>query len=160
MIALVCTTVLPAGIVSPNASINALSPRDRKMPAKMPTTDASRPTSTDSNSTLLTTCRRLAPIARSSAISRVRCCTMIEKVLKIRNAPTMRAMIANTSRNVLKMLRTELRLFWLSLVIASPVTTCTFGFESVGSTSRIRRARAACDSPLVERATMSVTVPG
>ena len=39
------------------------------------------PTMADSNSTARSTCRRLAPTARSIAISRMRWAMMIEKVL-------------------------------------------------------------------------------
>ena len=51
------------------------------MPARMPTADARMPTTTDSPMIETSTWRVLAPIARSSAISRVRCATTIEKVL-------------------------------------------------------------------------------
>ena len=51
------------------------------MPTATPTADASTPTTTDSPNTCPITWRWLAPIARSSAISRVRCATTIENVL-------------------------------------------------------------------------------
>ena len=50
-------------------------------PTATPTTDASTPTTTDSPNTWPITWRWLAPIARSSAISRVRWATTIENVL-------------------------------------------------------------------------------
>ena len=53
-----------------------------------------------SSSTDRATWRRLAPIARSRASSRLRWATRIEKVLTIRKAPTVRAMPAKTSRKV------------------------------------------------------------
>ena len=46
------------------------------------------------------TCRREAPIVRSVANSRVRCATVIEKVLKMTNAPTKSAMPANVEQEV------------------------------------------------------------
>ena len=46
-----------------------------------PTALASTPTTSASPATCVITCRSLAPSARSSAISRARCATMIEKVL-------------------------------------------------------------------------------
>ncbi len=48
------------------------------------------------------TWRRLAPTMRSSASSRVRCPTVIEKVLKMVNPPTNKEMKAKTSRAVEK----------------------------------------------------------
>ena len=50
---------------------------------------------------LACTWRRLAPIARSIAISVVRCDTMIENVLLMMNAPTNMAMPAKISMNTL-----------------------------------------------------------
>jgi len=46
------------------------------------------------------TCPGEAPIARSSANSRIRCCTDIAKVLEMMKAPTNREMPAKTSMNV------------------------------------------------------------
>ena len=63
-----------------------------------------RPMTSDSPRTEAVTWRRLAPTARSSASSRFRCATMIEKVLKMRNEPTNREISAKISRNVLKKL--------------------------------------------------------
>ena len=60
------------------------------------------PSTTASNITDRVTCRREAPIARSSASSRLRWATRIEKVLTIRNKPTTSAMPAKISRNVLR----------------------------------------------------------
>ena len=60
-----------------------------------------RPSTNASASTERRTCPRLAPTARSSASSRVRWATSIEKVLKMRKIATNSAMNANASRNVL-----------------------------------------------------------
>ena len=65
-------------------------------------------------------------MARSSAISRPRWATMIEKVLKMMNDPTSSAMTPKTSRNVLKNPSWSLTSFWVSLVICSPVRTSMF----------------------------------
>ena len=46
------------------------------------------------------TCLREAPSVRSVANSRVRCATVIDRVLKITNAPTRSAMPAKPSRNL------------------------------------------------------------
>ncbi len=56
------------------------------------------PMTSDSRMTEASTCRRDAPIVRKVANSRVRCATVIEKVLKMTNAPTKSAMPANVSR--------------------------------------------------------------
>jgi hypothetical protein len=72
------------------------------MPAARPSADASAASTRDSASTPVTTCRLVAPTARRSATSRVRWAMTIEKVLKMMNEPTKRAMTANTSKNVLK----------------------------------------------------------
>ena len=50
----------------------------------------------------VSTWRRPAPTARSRASSRVRCCTMIEKVLVITKIPTSRAMPAKTWMMIVK----------------------------------------------------------
>ena len=55
-----------------------------------------------SSSTESSTWRRVAPSVRSSASSRARWATVIENVLKIRNAPTSTAMNANASRPVVR----------------------------------------------------------
>ena len=72
------------------------------------------PTSTASNSTEPSTWRCPAPMARSSASSRLRCATTIENVLKMMNEPTSSATTPKTSRNVLKNDRLSFRLLWLS----------------------------------------------
>ena len=59
-----------------------------------PCTEARTPTTSASISTAASTCRRVAPSARSSPFCRVRWATVIEKVLKIMNAPTSSATIA------------------------------------------------------------------
>ena len=60
---------------------SAFSPAATPTPRARPTTEATRPTTTASRSTEPSTWRRLAPMARSSAISCVRWATRIEKVL-------------------------------------------------------------------------------
>ena len=60
------------------------------------------PTMAASPSTERNTWRRLAPTTRSRASSRVRCPTVMEKVLKIVKAPTNSEMKANTSKAVEK----------------------------------------------------------
>ena len=86
----------------PNADSNPFSAMAIPIPAMRPNADASNPVTNASTTTEVMTCRRLAPIARSSASSRVRCATMIENVLKMMNAPTNSAMNAKTSSAVRK----------------------------------------------------------
>ena len=97
------------------------------MPSTVPIAEATTPTTTDSATTMRSTCLRLEPMARSIAVSLVRCATVIEKALKITNPPTTRATTANTSRNVLM---NEMPC-WLSVRAAStaalPVMTSTLG---------------------------------
>ncbi len=81
MIALGGMTTLVDGKSIPIALMTALRPIASPTPATTPTTEASTPTTTDSPNTWPITWRWLAPIARSSAISRVRCATTIENVL-------------------------------------------------------------------------------
>ncbi len=80
-IVLLLTTVPEAGRSMSN-TVNTLAiPLAVPMPATTPIAEANRPVSTDSNTSERITCLRLAPIARSSAVSRVRWATVIEKVL-------------------------------------------------------------------------------
>ena len=74
-------TTSPLGMSRPTAPRSARSPNDMPTPAARPTAEATVPTITDSSSTARSTCRRLAPTARSIAISRMRWAMMIEKVL-------------------------------------------------------------------------------
>ena len=75
------STMPPAGMSMPMASSITLRPDATPMPAARPTTEAMSPTTTASSSTEPSTWRRLAPMARSSAISRPRWATRIEKEL-------------------------------------------------------------------------------
>ena len=77
----VVMTTSPLGISRPTAPSSARRPKDISTPTPRPTAEATTPTTTDSNSTERSTWRRLAPMARSIAISRVRWATTIEKVL-------------------------------------------------------------------------------
>src|SRR5581483_9246864 len=81
--------------------------------------EAASPTRTASPSTAANTWRRLAPTMRSSASSRVRCPTVIEKVLKIVKAPTNSEIRANTNSTVD---RKESAL--LTALESSPATVC------------------------------------
>ena len=91
------------------------------MPSPRPSTDAMAPTTAASATTEASTWRRLAPRARSSASSRVRCATRIEKVLAMMKAPTTSATAANTSRKMEKNDRPCLMRSCCSLAAALPV---------------------------------------
>ena len=85
----------------PNSVLmSCCSPAARPIPAPRPATEPTRPTSNDSPSTDRVTWWREAPIARSSASSRVRWATSIENVLKMMNEPTNSATPANTPRKI------------------------------------------------------------
>ena len=96
------STRLVVGRSMPSALKSALIAFAKPRPARMPTTEPIRPIVSASSSTELSTWRRVAPSVRSSASSRERCATVIENVLKIRNAPTSTAMNANASRPVVR----------------------------------------------------------
>ncbi len=94
-------TVAPPGSSTPNDVNSAARPLARPMPSTAPIAEATTPMTTDSATIMRSTCLRLEPMARSIAVSLVRCATVIEKALKITNPPTRRATTANTIRNVL-----------------------------------------------------------
>ena len=81
------TTVLglsvsaPVGTPKPSASNAERRPAASPTPASRPRTDATNPIASASSPTDQSTCPRDAPIARSSADSRVRWAMMIENVL-------------------------------------------------------------------------------
>ena len=95
-----CMDVL--GRSMPNALSRPCSPSAIPIPATMPRTEATNPVTVASDTTETMTCRRLAPMARRSASSFVRCATMMENVLKMMKAPTNSAMNANASSAVRK----------------------------------------------------------
>ena len=95
-----CVDVVGSEMPKPRSS--PCRPRAMRNPKPRPIADATNPTMAASPRTERRTCRGLAPIARSSASSRVRCAIRIENVLKMVNAPTKIATPANTSRAMLK----------------------------------------------------------
>ena len=124
------------------------------MPATNPTVDATRPTSTASNSTDPSTWRCPAPMARSSASSRLRCATMIENVLKMMNEPTSSATTPKISRNVLKNDRLSFRLLWLSSVMSLPLITSIFAVPG----SRLQRGADVGDDLVLRDAGLGLHV--
>ncbi len=78
---------LPTGKPKPIASNSRAISFATPSPAKMPTTDAITPTSNASAITLVSSWRREAPNVRNSPSSLMRWPTVIQKVLKMMNAP-------------------------------------------------------------------------
>ena len=77
----------PDGRVMPNPLSRASRPSAASTPSPSPMRDATAPTMSASASTERNTWRRLAPTMRSSASSRVRWPTVMEKVLKMVKPP-------------------------------------------------------------------------
>jgi hypothetical protein len=131
----------------PNARKSAFRPFASAIPSTRPRTEANTPMARPSVSTERLIWRRDAPSVRSVASSRMRWASVIERVLKITNAPTPSAMNPNPSRKYW----TNLPLSWTSLESASaccwPVLICaaagTMGRRSVTSCSDETPSRAA-----------------
>ena len=125
------------------AASRALSPAATATPTPRPTAEASSPTVTASASTEDRTWRRVAPSARSRPFSRVRWATVMEKVLKIMNAPTSRAVMANTRSRVVNWPIAFRVLDRSSLAACWPVTAS----RPAGSTARRLRTSWVCETP-------------
>ena len=95
------TTSPPAGRSSPKLSSRARRPTAAPMPSATPRPDANRPVTSASSLVARAIWRRLAPMARSMAVSLVRWATVMEKVFEITNEPTSRAVMAKAMRKVL-----------------------------------------------------------
>ena len=117
----------PVGSVIPNPRRSASSPNAASTPRPRPIAEETSPTMAASASTERNTWRRLAPTHRSRASSRVRCPTMMEKVLKMVNPPTNREMKAKTRRAVEKNESAWLTELVCSFTTVCPVTTSTPG---------------------------------
>ena len=87
-----CRTRPLIGMSKPAALNTWFTPAATPRPTNRPTSEASTPMTSASPARLNNTCRRVAPRARSMANSRRRCATVIEKALKMMNAPTSTAM--------------------------------------------------------------------
>ena len=93
-------------------------------PTTSPIADATIPSTRPSTTTERMTCRRDAPRVRSVASSRVRWATVIDRVLKITNAPTSSAMPPKTSRMVRILETSSFQSPSASLTDASVPLTC------------------------------------
>ena len=155
MIVRLSSTRLVVGRSMPSALKSALIAFAKPSPARMPTTEPIRPIVSASSSTELSTWRRVAPSVRSSASSRERCATVIENVLKIRNAPTRTAMNANASRPVVRK-ESPSRMSSPSLSAScAAVRTCAVG----GSSDAISRLRSVCETPARPATNAKSTLP-
>ena len=134
------TTSAVVGRPIPSALKSASMPLANNSPPRTPSTAPNRPISAASTSTEASTCLREAPSVRRSPYSRIRCETVIEKVLKMTNAPTISATAANTPRKIGRKLSAS----WISLeerfAFCSAVST-----RSVGGTTRSIRALSSSD---------------
>ena len=106
----------------PKLANNARIPIARSTPRPSPMVEPSTPSTKASISTDRVTWRLVAPSARSSASSRLRCATRIENVLTIRNAPTTSEMPAKINKNVVRNVTASSRSVAASSAAVSPVT--------------------------------------
>ena len=120
---LTCRDVV--GRLNPSAETSAFRPLATPAPTAMPTAEAITPSSPASTSKLVITCRRVAPIARISAISRLRWATIIVNVFQMMNEPTNNAMAAKVVNNTLTKPNRCLITFDASAPAAAPVTAGT-----------------------------------
>ena len=149
-------TMPPAGMSMLRAASRALSPAATATPTPRPTAEASSPTVTASASTEDRTWRRVAPSARSRPFSRVRWATVIENVLKIMNAPTSRAVMANTRSRVVSWPIAFTMLERSSLAACWPVTASS----PAGSAACRLRASWAWETPGRAANAMVPNLPG
>ena len=96
-------------------------------PTRKPSKADTRPTTPASTSTEPSTCRRVAPRARSRASSRVRWAIKMPNVFEIMNMPTNKATAAKTNKIVEKNAKADLISLAVSSAAWRPVTTSTFG---------------------------------
>ena len=136
------------GSSSPIASRPFLSRSASPIPAASPTAEPRSPITNDSMTTDLNTCPRLAPSARRSPSSRVRCVTTMLNVLKITKAPTNNATNANTSSAV----RRNPKPSRTCSVCSEAASVAVIAWKPDGSTSWTCAATVAADAP--SRATM------
>ena len=90
------------GRSTPTALNNAFSPFAISKPNNSPTIAATSPVMKPSSITERNTCLRDAPSVRRVASSRTRCATVIERVLKMTNEPTISAIAGEREQEVLE----------------------------------------------------------
>ena len=128
-------TIPVCGRSSWSAFITEPRPLASPSPRKRPATEAASPITKPSSSTERRTCRREAPSVRNVANSRVLWATVIERVLKITNAPTNSAMAPKASRKYWMNFVKSLMSFELACACSAPVLTAAEAGR-IGATSR------------------------
>ena len=113
------------------------------------------PSSSASLNTVASTWREEAPSVRSIPNSRVRWATVIENVLKIRNAPTNTEIPAKTSRNVVRKPKPSLMSADCWAASSAPV----FASASCGRTALIRVESSSGETPLDASTSMLSSSP-
>ena len=138
------TSMPAAGSPKPIASNSRRIPHAMPMPARRPTTDAITPMTSASPTTLVITCERVAPSVRIIPNSRTRWATVIEKVLKMMNAPTKSATPANASSAGVRKpeISPAMSSLWAWAFSAAVSTS-----RSAGRTARMRLARSFSLTP-------------
>jgi hypothetical protein len=137
------TCIVVVGRSNPSAENRPCRPFASRSPTPSPTIEATTPMMTDSTSTETSTCRLVAPIARYRPISRVRCVTMMLKVLKMMNAPTNRDTNANTRSAV----RRKPSACAVSSACCAATSVAVTASNPFGSTLSIRSASAVSVTP-------------
>ena len=112
--------------VMPIRSNSTRSPETSPSPPATPSAEPTMPTAAACSRIDANTCDGDAPMARSSANSRIRSRTDMVKVLAMMNAPTNSEIPAKTSRNVETNPRAFSMVDRVSARIASPVTASAF----------------------------------
>ena len=132
------------GTSMPTAASSPRIPTASPTPSSSPSPADTRPTTNASKTIPPSTWRRVAPTARSSAVSRRRCATSTLKVFQMTNDPTSSETAANTSRILVKMPSP-------SRIAADPwLATCVAGL-------RLHAVRAASRA-IASRSSVGVTV--
>ena len=113
------------GTSMPTAASSSRMPTARPTPASRPSADDTIPTTSASKTIPPSTWRRVAPTARSSAVSRRRWATRTLKVFQMTNEPTSRETAAKTSRMLVKMPRPSRIAAELWSATSAPVSAST-----------------------------------
>src|SRR4051812_27996524 len=137
----ICSAV--NGSASPTASMRSLSPLATTTPRPTPMADAVTPRTSASTRRLVMTCRRRAPIARSSAISRERWVTVIVKVFQMMNEPTNSAMPAKAPNTMPTIWKLAFVASEFSFTTVAPVTASA----PWGTTAESRWASSVWETP-------------
>src|SRR5829696_6468206 len=127
----------------PKVRNSPASRRESPSPSSSPSVEPTSAIRNASTSTERVTCFLLAPRARSSADSRTRCETRIEKVLKMMQAPTTIAITAKVVRKIEMTSRNWPICSCVSLTTLSPVTAV----KPSGTTASATSTSWVCETP-------------